>query len=456
MKIRHKIASEFALLVAMILLVFSAIVYLTAENQRQNNFYERLQRRASTTARLLVDVREFDASLLRLIDKNSAAKLPNEEVFVFNYKDKLIYSNVERKPAYLTSSLMDEIRLKQRVTFQEADQEVIGVIFAGRYDRFVVVAAATDKAGRLQLKNLLRTLTVGLLTGIILTVGLSILFARQALKPFQRINRQISYISAKDLSRRLTESKNQDEIGELAANFNRMLQRLELAFRQQKQFVSHASHELRTPLAALKTEIQVGLQQPQTLEEHREILHNLQNDTDRLIELSNALLQLARLVDSPDAFIFEPVRMEEVLLDAKNEVSRSNEAFRVSFDFEQLPEQETSTLVNGNETLLKYAVVNLISNACKYSPDHRAEVLLGFDDTHCLVKVKDAGIGIAAEDIPHIFQPFYRAQNAMLHHRGFGVGLSVARRIVELHNGSLEVKSELHQGSEFAIRLPHC
>lgn len=455
MKIRYKIALQFALLVAGILLIFSVVVYLSAENQRQNNFNELLQRRAFTTARLLVDVREFNVNLLRLIDKNSASKLADEEIFVFNYKDRLIYSNVEKKPPYLTSKMADEIRLKQRVTFQEGNKEVIGVIFAGRYDRFVVVAAATDQTGRAQLRNLIRTLAVGFLTGILLTVGLSVFFATQALKPFQRINRQISYISAKDLSRRLAEGRNQDEIDELAANFNLMLQRLELAFRQQKQFVSHASHELRTPLSALKTEIQIGLQQPQTHEEYQEILRNLLNHTERLIELSNALLQLARLVDSPNAFIFEPVRMEEVLLDAQHEIIQSNEHYRVSFDFAQIPEIETSTLVSGNATLLKYTVVNLLSNACKYSTDHRAEILLGFDQADCIITVKDTGIGIDANDIPHIFQPFYRAQNALPRHNGFGVGLSIAQRIADLHNGRIDVQSRLHQGSEFTLRLPH-
>ncbi|GAA4396816.1 HAMP domain-containing sensor histidine kinase [Nibrella viscosa] len=455
MKIRHKIAVQFTVLVAVILLVFCVVLHWTAETQRQQNIYSLLQRRAATTARLLVDVREFDANLLRLLDKNSAAKLPNEETFVFDYKDRLIFATANRRPAYLTKHLADDIRINRTVTFQDGGQEVVGIIFTGQYDRFVVVAAATDTAGRLQVRKLARTLTIGFWIGILLTVGLSVLFARQSLRPFQRINQQIAFITARNLSWRIAEGSNRDEIADLATNFNQMLRRLEQAFRQQKQFVSHASHELRTPLSAMKTEIQVGLEQPHSLEEHRQILANLQNDTERLIDLSNGLLQLARLTDNTvEALAFEPLHLEEVLLDARQEVKQSNASCRITFDYAQLPEDNSSTLVQGNATLLKNAVVNLLSNACKYSPDRQAELLLGFDATHCIVTVRDKGIGIAAEDLPHIFELFYRAQHTPVQSGGFGAGLSVTHRIVELHKGTIDVKSTLHQGSEFTIRLP--
>lgn len=121
---------------------------------------------------------------------------------------------------------------------------------------------------------------------------------------------------------------------------------LKEAFRKQKQFVSHASHELLTPLASLKTEIQVGLSQPHNETEHREILQNLQQtNANRLIDLSNGLLQLAKVADDAEAIRFEPIRMEEVLLNALSEVEKSNENYKVSFDFEQVPVDENSTLV---------------------------------------------------------------------------------------------------------------
>ncbi|MEZ4905912.1 MAG: HAMP domain-containing sensor histidine kinase [Spirosomataceae bacterium] len=454
MKIRYRIALQFTLILGIVLLVFSGVVYWKAENQRQQNFYDRLERRAFTTARLLVDVREFDANLLKLIDKNSSAKLTNESVFVFNYKNELIYSNVEQRPTYITPAFLDKVRLQQRITLKTPAREVIGVLFAGKFDRFVVVAAATDPVGEKQIQDLIQILSVGFWVGVVLSVMLSLFLASQALRPIQSLNKQIDNIRGKNWRKRVRQATTGDEISQLAGNFNAMLDRLEQAFIQQKQFVSHASHELRTPLASLKTEIQVGLSQPHQEREYREILLNLEKDAERLINLSNDLLQLAKVSDKAATILFEPVRMEEVLLNAINEVQQSNALYKVSFDFEQLPEDENSTLVTGNESLLQNLVVNLLSNACKYSPHHQAQLLLGFNNTHCIIKVVDKGIGIAQEDLPHIFEPFYRAQNG-IKQQGFGVGLSVVHQIVELHGGIIEVQSQLNVGTTFVVQLKH-
>jgi two-component system sensor histidine kinase ArlS len=454
MQIRYKIAAQFTLLVALILLTFSLIVYLLAENQRSRNFYDRLARRATTTARLLVDVKEFSPTLLKIIDRNSSSRLPEEEIYVYNYKNELLYSNVEESRDFITQSLIDDIRLTQKVMFSNDGKEVVGLLFAGRFDRFVVIASAADVVGDAQMKNLSQTLLFGFLGGILITIVLGIFFAGQSLKPIQAINNEIAHIQPQDLRKRVDEGNGQDEIAQLAINFNQMLARLELGFEQQKQFVSHASHELRTPLAALKTEVQVGLEDSHSEKEYKQILHNVLNDTDRLIQLSNALLQLARTLTTAGEFVFTSVRMEEVLLNAQQSVQNSNSAYHIHFDFEQIPEDDRQTLVNGVESLLTNVVVNLLENACKYSPDHQAELRLGFDQECCIIKIKDQGIGISEADLPHIFQPFYRAGNA-LDHAGFGVGLSVAQRIVQLHNGTIEVKSELEKGTEFMIKLPH-
>ncbi len=454
MQIRYKIAAQFTLLVALILLTFSSIVYLLAENQRSRNFYDRLARRATTTARLLVDVKEFTPALLKILDRNSSSRLPKEEIYVYNYKNELLYSSAEQSRDFITQSLIDEIRLTQKVTFTNKGKEVVGLLFVGRFDRFVVIASAADVVGDAQMKNLSQTLLLGFLGGILITIVLGIFFASQSLKPIKAINAEIAHIQPQDLRKRVDEGNGQDEIAQLAINFNQMLARLELGFEQQKQFVSHASHELRTPLAALKTEVQVGLEGNHSPDEYKLILHNVLNDTDRLIQLSNALLQLARTLNNAGEFVFTSVRMEEVLLNAQQSVQNSNSAYRISFDFEQIPEDDRQTLVNGVESLLTNVVVNLLENACKYAPDHQAELRLGFDQENCIIKIKDQGIGISETDLPHIFQPFYRASNT-LDHAGFGVGLSVAQRIVQLHNGTIEVKSELQKGTEFLIKLPH-
>jgi signal transduction histidine kinase len=454
MQIRYKIALQFTLTVLAILPVFSAIVYFRAENQRRSNFYDRLTRRAQTTARLLVDVKEFNTTLLKLIDRNSSSRLPSEEIFIYDYLNKLLYSNVEEISPYVTQSLINDIRLQKEVKFKYENRIVTGIVFEGRYDRFVVITSGIDAVGEIQLRELRSTLLFAFLGGILVTVVLSLFFANQSLRPINAINRQIGEITAKDLRKRIRAGSGKDEIAQLATNFNLMLERLELAFQQQKQFVSHASHELRTPLSALKTEIQVGLSTPHTQAEHQKMLTNLLKDTDRLIELSNGLLQLARMIDAPEAPELGEVRMEEVLLNAQQEVMANHPEYHIQFDFDQIPEDEYLTLVKGNETLLKNAFVNLLENACKYTPNHKANLLLGFDDRYCIVKVIDQGIGIGKHELPHIFQPFFRSKDALDYH-GFGVGLSIVKRIIDLHEGKILVDSQKHMGTQFTVMLTH-
>lgn len=454
MQIRYKIALQFTFIVAIILLIFSAIVYLRAENQRSKNFFDRLKARANTTARLLVDVQEFTPRLLKLMDKNSSLRLPDEEVFVFNYSNDLLYSSIESRQDYLSQSLLDEIKKENKVTFESSDRQVLGILFAGKVDKFVVVASARDIVGLSQKQNLLKTLGFGFLSGIVITIILSIFFASQALNPIQSINKEISRITVNNLKKRLDEGNKKDEIAELAVNFNRMLNRLEMAFQQQKLFVSQSSHELRTPLAALKTEIQVGLEENHSIEEYKKILQNTLNDTERLIQLSNSLLQLARTIEDKDKFQFEILRMEDIILNVQKAIQINYPHYRIIFDFEKIPNDDNLTLINGNLLLLENLFSNIIENACKYSPDQQANILLSFDKIYCIVKIKDKGIGIPENEVGFIFNPFFRASNSV-EKEGFGIGLSISKRIAELHNAIIEVKSKYKKGSEFIIKIIH-
>lgn len=454
MQIRYKIALQFTFIVLAILLVFSGIVYLRAENQRRMSFYDRLSRRAKTTARLLVDVKEFNTTLLKIIDQNSSSRLPAEEIFIYDYRNLLLYSNVDKVSPYVTQERINETRLSREVKFQYQDRAVIGLVFEGRYDRFVIIASGIDKNGKAQLEDLTITLLFAFLGGIFTTIVMALFFANQSLRPINAINREIGEITAKNLRKRIHQGNGKDEIAQLAINFNLMLERIDQAFQQQRQFVSHASHELRTPLSALKTEIQIGLSAVNSLDDHTLILENLLSDTDRLIELSNGLLQLARINETPEELPLDEVRMEEVLLNAQQAVITNHPNYQIQFEFDQIPKESHLTLVMGNEALLKNAFANLLENACKYTPNHQAILRLGFDPVYCVVRVIDHGIGIAQQDLSSIFQPFYRAKNA-LDYQGFGIGLSIVQRIVDLHEGTIEVNSQQHLGTEFVVKLKH-
>lgn len=453
MTIRNRISGQFTMIVASILIGFSLLIYLVSATYRREEFYERLKSKARTTVRFLVEVKEVDHDLLRIIDRNTLTALIDEKVLVLNDKNQLVYSSVDDHPVRYKPALLDDVRRTKEVETTNGDNELVGILYEANGQRLVVLASAYDQFGQSKLANLRLTLFWGLLGGISLTVALGFFFAGQSLQPIGNINQQVQTITARNLRQRLDEGRRQDEIDQLAVNFNAVLQRLEQAFEQQRSFVSHASHELRTPLAALKSEIQLGLLRPLSLERHTEILQNLLTDTDRLIALSNSLLLLARTLENLDAVIMGPIRLDDVLFAAQDELLTTHPDYTVQFQYDQVPETETDMVVVGNETLLSRVVFNLLDNACKYASDRRARVSMGTRPQHVWLSVTDTGIGLSAEEQTHIFEPFYRAPGAV-RFDGFGVGLAVCQRITELHNGLISVESTLGQGSTFTITLP--
>ncbi|WP_421830292.1 HAMP domain-containing sensor histidine kinase [Larkinella sp.] len=454
MKIRNRIALQFSLIVATILLAFSIVIYVTTTTYSRDDFYDRLKSKALTTARFLIQVNEVDHNLLKIIDRNTLTALYDEKVLVFDEQNRLIYSSVDDHIIHYQRGLLDEVRQVKEVETWSDDNQLAGILYEEGGRKLVVLASANDRFGRNKQKNLRITLIWGLLGGIGLTIGLGVFFAGQSLRPIDEINTQVSTITARNLRQRLDEGDRRDEIDQLAVNFNAVLGRLEQAFEQQRSFVSHASHELRTPLAALKSEIQLGLLRRLTAEEYETILTNLLSDADRLIGLTNSLLFLARTLENISQMPLAPVQMEEVVLLARDELLSARPHYRVEFDYDNLPESETETTVSGNEELLKRVLLNLMDNACKYSANHTAHVRLGTDARSCWVSVCDEGIGMTSEETELIFEPFYRSANAA-GYEGFGIGLSICQRILELHQGSITVESRLNEGSLFTINIAH-
>ncbi|MEZ0487433.1 sensor histidine kinase [Fibrella aquatica] len=454
MTIRHRIAGQFSLIVATILIVFSVMIYIVSATYRQEEFYERLKWKARTTVRFLVEVKEIDNNLLKIIDRNTLSALINEKVLVFDSQNRLIYSSVDDKVINYRASLLDEVRQHGELEIHDGDDELVGVYYTDQGKSLVVLASAYDQFGRSKLQNLRQTLIWGLLGGIGLTVSLGLFFAGQSLQPIGRINRQVQTITSTNLRQRLDEGNRQDEIDQLAVNFNKVLGQLERAFKQQRSFVSHASHELRTPLTALKSEIQLGLRRRLSPDEHEAILTNLTGDTDRLISLSNSLLVLARSLDDADLTAMLPLRIEELLLEAQQELLRAYPTYTVQIDYATIPELETDTMVLGNESLLKQVFLNLMDNACKYSTDQTVRVQIATDSQHCRIAFIDHGIGINADELTAILEPFHRASNA-LSYKGFGLGLSICQRIIDIHSGQLLVDSTYGVGSVFTVVLAH-
>jgi signal transduction histidine kinase len=273
----------------------------------------------------------------------------------------------------------------------------------------------------------------------------------QALAPLNMVTDTALQIShANDLSRRIPyHGSEKDEIGLLILSFNETLERLDKLFASQQRFLADVSHELRTPLTVIKANADLMRMMKEV---DFESLDSIKEETDRLTRMVGDLLLLAQAESGKLPLIFQPVELDALLLDVLKDLHL------LAGDRVQLKISEIDqVLVNGDPDRLKQVLVNLISNAIKYTPGHGTVTFeLSRVENQSRLMIRDTGPGIPAEDLPYIFERFYRAEKSRTRSKtsGFGLGLSIAYWIINIHGGTIEVESQEGQGTTFTIWLP--
>ncbi|MBA3971464.1 MAG: two-component sensor histidine kinase, partial [Bacteroidetes bacterium] len=220
MKIRTRLALRFSIIVASILILFAIAIYYFSSSYREQEFYSRLQEKASNTAKLLIEVDEVSHDLLKIIDKNTAS-LPEEKIVIYNYLNKEIYNSIDNDTAIVYKTLLDKIRLAKEVRYKNGSSEVFAILYTGKYDRFVVIASAFDQYGLSKLRNLKFILIGGLIVCVIATMLAGWIYSGQALSPISGVIAQVGNITAFNLNKRVSEGNGTDEIAQLAVTFNK-------------------------------------------------------------------------------------------------------------------------------------------------------------------------------------------------------------------------------------------
>lgn len=453
MKTGTKITLRFNIIVSVLLISYAFSIYYFFSRYAQDEFYIRLKEEATTTARLYSEVEEVTYDLLKKIDQNAANILPYEKVLIYDMNNRLLYSSMEIDVDEIPPAKLNRVKREKEITWYDEPNDAYGMVFKGKFQDLLVFAIAWDQYGLQKLTFLKYLLITGVIIAILITTGFGFLFSRQALDPISGVVNQVDQITASNLNLRVNEGNGHDEIAQLAIKFNKMLERLEAAFDMQKSFVSNASHELRTPLTALTGEIEVALMNQQLNSEARHILHSLLDDIRDLNKLSNGLLDLAYAESDISEIRLEAVRIDEIIGSARAELLHVND-YRIEINIADYPEDEKWLTCRANEHLIRSALSNVIENACKYSDDHTALVNVSFSDQYIHIEVSDKGVGIPPESLPHVFEPFYRA-NGVRNIKGHGVGLALTQKILLLHHGRIRISSDPRTGTTVNIDIPH-
>ena len=453
MNIRTKLTLVFFTIVIVILGAISISVYLLSANYRQIDFYRRLKNRGMNTAKVLTEVREVNAELLRRMEKNNPASLPGQYIVIFDHDDQVRYNSDGVPIVQVDHALLSAIRKQQEFKFEHNEYELLGFMFTDQAQSYTIVAGATDVYGLDALRNLRNVLIATFLISAILVSVLGWLFAGRVLSPIAKIVEEVDAISGENLNRRLSEGNNQDELAKLSMTFNRMLHRLQNAFTSQKTFIANASHEIKTPITVMAGEVEVTLLQERDKDYYVRILRSLLQRLRSLNRLSTQLLVLAQASSENPQRNQSLLRIDDILWEAKDELLKLQPHYVIEIKF-ALDVDDDGLSVEGDHQLLKAALINLMDNGCKYSDNDTVVVAIKPDGGRNIeIEFSNTGPGIPPQVIDRIFDPFFRAV-ADKGIKGFGIGLSLVKRIVQLHSGKIQVDSQPQQMTRFTLSLP--
>jgi len=319
-----------------------------------------------------------------------------------------------------------------------------------------ILAGADTRSAELQIEQLVTTIVIAFLVGIVPAVLVGRWIAGRALEPVDQMITEIREITdGRSLHRRLPVSMERDELSRLAATLNQMWTRLERSFAALRRFTADASHELKTPLTVVRAGVERAITRPDVPQETLAALEETLQEVNRMTELLDSLLTLARADEGRAELHREPVDLRAIVSEAGETGDLLADHAGVAIEIRTPP---APLVLAVDRSRVRQLLLNLIENAVKYTPrGGNVSVQLSANDGRILLTVADSGIGIAPGDLPHIFDRFWRADSARTRtgeRPGTGLGLAISKWIAEAHGGSIEVQSRPGRGTTFTVTFP--
>ena len=314
-----------------------------------------------------------------------------------------------------------------------------------------IIVGKSLRRETIQLRNIaIQFIAIGL-AFLVLGVGISFAIAFRMVRPITQMSATAELLSEKDLSKRLDLNHFDSELAGFGEVLNRLFSRLDASFSRQRQFTADASHELRTPLTVIRSASELALSQPRSPEEYQETIEVSLKAAERMTNLVNGLLALARLDSSNADFHLRQINLSDLASESVSLLRAIASEKQIS-----LVSDLHSVQIFGNPESLSRMIDNLITNAIIYNkPGGKVFITLKSNDDKAVLEIKDTGVGISEEHLPFIFERFYRVDKARSRlSGGSGLGLAICKGVIEKHNGTITVQSILGEGTTFQIQLP--
>jgi len=449
--LKRRFTIYFSILFSVLLAIVLIVVFSMFAQFRKSEFKQRLEEKAISTVALVADLNVSKQDVLSILDENSIDKLYINRILVFGKDTNLIYSNVSGAAQILSYVDLEILKKKGSFFISENQVDRYGILYKIHNDNeFYVLITAEDKAGHRHLWYLGYLLLGAFIVGTSSVIILARSVSGRILLPLKRIQQRITDISEKKLHIRLEEIGNNDEIDKLAHAFNEMMDRINSSYKQQKEFTDNASHELRTPITRIIMQIQNLI----TLETHndktKQYLNSIMMDSNQIADTISSLLLLSRIDSGKISGFFPPCRLDEVIFDATQFITKAYPDVRILFNIENQSYNEIDIEIKGDSNLLKIAFINLFKNAYLYSSDKLINVTLIQGNEILKVVITNNGEVISSDDRQNLFKAFARGKNAK-NIQGTGLGLRITERILNHHNAQIEYEAINESSNCFTV-----
>lgn len=452
MQIRSRLTLLFLMLASGILAAVLLTVFWMFRQNMTQAFYQGLASKAEVTVKtILPEIHKVPRAESAWIAPDDNSSLPYQDnISIFNSNYERVFS-VHNDAVPVPANDLAIIYTRGQYKFNHFNLCAFGMSATGpNGSAFIVVAEGSlDQTATRRLRNVL---IISFLLGIILVSATGWYYSGKVLEPVSAIIREVEHIQPSDLSRRLKPGSNKDEIQKLAVTFNLLLERVERALMMQKMFVSNVSHELKNPLTVIRSQLDVTLQRERSAETYKNALESVLEDIRNLSETEQRLLHLARVYTSPHNIEMSATRLDELIWQAADQLHKQFPDSKAVVHFSVMPENGEDLEIAANEPLLRMALLNIMNNACKYSPDKQVTLTASFHSggQHTL-EIADNGPGIPDHEKPLVFEPFYRSPRHLLSVKGTGIGLSLVKSILDVHNISVRVEDKPGGGCVFVL-----
>jgi two-component system sensor histidine kinase ArlS len=453
--IKLKIISAYTVVFGIMLVLFAAIIYNSTKEASFLKLNTNLQSYSISLRTEIED--ELDDHTSLDVNKLSSIRskgLIGERFQLFDRRENVIVKDsiLSKIPAPALSKALKESFDYERQKIDHHTYHILWSKFETENDSvYILETAASVKDVYEELDRLFYLFLIIIPAGLILTGFAAYVISKAAFKPIAQMADTAKNISGENLDRRLDLPKAKDEVRALGETLNEMIERIDQAFKSQKRFVANASHEIRTPLTVIQTELEI-LEKKLTDDETKESVTIALSEIEDLTKLTNSLLAIAKLDSSQTKLDLSKIRIDELLADCAQTMNRAAMKKHIQLNLSL----DDAIEMNGDKEKLKSVFLNLIDNAIKYSTEgaHVVIILEKIANNKIKIRVENTGPGISASEIPYIFNRFYRSNETRADVSGNGLGLAIAREVVELHGGKINVESKVGERTTFSVILP--